>query len=122
MKNIYQQNALLLLSHFSLIRLCATPYTAAHQAPSSLGFSRQKHWSGLPFPSPATWSTSHEKLLYLRWTTNKDLLYSTWNFAQCYVAAWMEGEFKGEWIHVYVWLNPFSVDLKILHHSYLAIP
>ena len=32
-------------------RLCATPKTAAHQAPPSLGFSRQEHWSGLPFPS-----------------------------------------------------------------------
>ena len=43
---------LLLLSRFSRVRLCATPYTAAHQAPLSLGFSRQEHWSGLPFPSP----------------------------------------------------------------------
>ena len=43
---------LLLLSRFSLIRLCATPQTVAHQAPPSLGFSRQEHWSGLPFPSP----------------------------------------------------------------------
>ena len=43
---------LLLLSHFSRVRLCATPYTAAHQAPPSLGLSRQEHWSGLPFPSP----------------------------------------------------------------------
>ena len=43
---------LLLLSHFSRVRLCATPQTAAHQAPLSLGFSRQEHWSGLPFPSP----------------------------------------------------------------------
>ena len=43
---------LLLLSHFSRVRLCATPKTAAHQAPPSLGFSRQEHWSGLPFPSP----------------------------------------------------------------------
>ena len=43
---------LLLLSRFSHVRLCATPQTAAHQAPSSLGFSRQEHWSGLPFPSP----------------------------------------------------------------------
>ena len=43
---------LLLLSHFSRIRLCVTPQTAAHQAPPSLGFSRQEHWSGLPFPSP----------------------------------------------------------------------
>ena len=35
----------------SRVRLCATPETAAHQAPLSLGFSRQEHWSGLPFPS-----------------------------------------------------------------------
>ena len=43
---------LLLLSHFSRVWLCATSSTAAHQAPPSLGFSRQAHWSGLPFPSP----------------------------------------------------------------------
>ena len=43
---------LLLLSHFSRVRLCATPEMAAHRAPPSLGFSRQDHWSGLPFPSP----------------------------------------------------------------------
>ena len=43
---------LLLPSHFSYVRLCATPETAAHQAPLSLGFSKQEHWSGLPFPSP----------------------------------------------------------------------
>ena len=43
---------LLLLSHFSHVRLCVTPWMAAHQAPQSLGFSRQEHWSGLPFPSP----------------------------------------------------------------------
>ena len=42
----------LLLSHFSRVRLCVTPWTAAHQAPLSLGFSRQEHWSGLPIPSP----------------------------------------------------------------------
>ena len=43
---------LLLLSRFSRVRLCATPQTAAHQAPPALGFSRQEHWGGLPFPSP----------------------------------------------------------------------
>ena len=43
---------LLLLSQFSRVQLCATPEMAAHQAPPSLGFSRQEHWSGLPFPSP----------------------------------------------------------------------
>ena len=43
---------LLLLGRFSRVRLCATPETAAHHAPPSLGFSRQEHRSGLPFPSP----------------------------------------------------------------------
>ena len=43
---------LLLLSPFSRVRLCATPKMAAHQAPPSLGFSSQEHWSGLPFPCP----------------------------------------------------------------------
>ena len=47
-----QPSAAKLLSHFSRVRLCATPETAAHQAPPSLGLSRQEHWSGLPFPSP----------------------------------------------------------------------
>ena len=43
---------LLLLSRFSRVRLCVTPETATRQAPPSLGFSRQEHRSGLPFPSP----------------------------------------------------------------------
>ena len=43
---------LLRLSRFSRAQLCVTPKTAAHQAPPFLGFSRQEHWSGLPFPSP----------------------------------------------------------------------
>ena len=51
-------------------------------------------------------------LVHLKWITNKFLLHSTGNSAQCYVAAWMEGEFGREWIHVYVWLSPFDVHLK----------
>ena len=43
---------MLLLSHFSRVQLCATPWMAADQATPSLGFSRQEHWSGLPFSSP----------------------------------------------------------------------
>ena len=42
---------LLLLSCFSRVRLFTTPWTAAHQAPPSMGFSRQEYWSGLPLPS-----------------------------------------------------------------------
>ena len=54
---------LLLLSRFSCVRPCVTPQTAIHQAPPSLGFSRQEYWSGLPFPSPMheseKWKWSH---------------------------------------------------------------
>ena len=40
------------LSRFSCVRLFATPWTVACQAPLSMGFSRHEYWSGLPFPSP----------------------------------------------------------------------
>ena len=41
---------------------------------------------------------------------------STWNSTQCYVPAWMGEGFRGEWIHVYIWLSPFSVHLKLPRH------
>ena len=50
-------------------------------------------------------------LLYLKWIPNKDLLYSIWDSAGCYVAAWIGGEFGGEWIHANGWLSPFAVHL-----------
>jgi len=52
-------------------------------------------------------------LLYLKWITHKDILYSTGNSAQCYVAAWMGGESGGERIHVYVWQGPFAVQVLV---------
>ena len=86
-----------LLSPFSHVRLFATPWTVARQAPLSMGFSRQEYWSGLPFPSPgdlpdpgikpvslaspvlagrffthwATWEASH-KTVFLQITTGQD--------------------------------------------------
>ena len=41
-----------MLSHFSRVQFYATLWTAAHQAPPPMEFSRQEYWSGLPFPSP----------------------------------------------------------------------
>ena len=41
-----------LMWKWSRVRLFATPWTVAHQAPPSMEFSRQEYWSGLPFPSP----------------------------------------------------------------------
>ena len=49
---IHSPILLLLLSRFSRVRLFATPWTVAYQAPPSVGFSRQEYWGGLPFPSP----------------------------------------------------------------------
>ena len=51
----YEHRSLLLLpllSRFSRVWLLATPWTAAHQAPPSMGFSKQEYWSGRPLPSP----------------------------------------------------------------------
>ena len=49
------------------VRLLGTPWTAAHQAPPSMGFSRQEYWSGLPMPSPYCYHAmlSHFSLQYL---------------------------------------------------------
>ena len=59
----------------------------------------------------------------LRWITKHPLcVYSTRNSAQYYVAAWMGGEFGGEWMRVYVWLNPFALHLEPSQHGSLATP
>jgi len=52
--HIYTSN-MLLPSRFSRVQLCATPWTAAYQAPPSMGFSGQQYWSGVPFSSPTTY-------------------------------------------------------------------
>ena len=54
-------------------------------------------------------------MLYLKQITNKSLLYSTWNSAQCYVAAWMGEEFEGEWIRVYLCLESICCSPKTIY-------
>ena len=49
----------------------------------------------------------------LKWITNKVQLQET---AQCYVAVWIGGELREEWIHVYVWLSPSAVHPKLSQH------
>ena len=58
----------------------------------------------------------HVHTAIFKWVISKDLQDITGNSAQCYVAAWIGGEFGGEWIHVHVWLNPFAVYLKLSQH------
>ena len=50
--SLLSSSLLLLLSRFSRVQLCATPWTEAHQAPPSMGFSRQEYWGGVLLPSP----------------------------------------------------------------------
>ena len=53
----------------SRVRLFATPWTVAYQAPLSMGFSRQEYWSGLPFPSPG----DHFHVCVRRWASYTDM-------------------------------------------------
>ena len=59
---------LLLLSHFSHVQLCVTPWTAAYQAPLSMGFSRQEYWTGLPLPSLHPYMTTGKNIALTRQT------------------------------------------------------
>ena len=67
-RKCYISLLLLLPSRFSRVRLCATPWTTDYQASSSMGFSRQEHWSGLPFPSPYISLMQHNPVLFNRLT------------------------------------------------------
>ena len=49
---VFTYKAMILAQSLSLAQLFATPWTIARQVPLSMGFSRQEHWSGLPFPPP----------------------------------------------------------------------
>ena len=66
----------------SRVQLLATPWTAAHQAPLSTGFSRQEYWSGLLFPSPlGTHKVSHLSGLQVRYRISLNVFfphYSGW--------------------------------------------
>ena len=54
-----------MLSRFSYVRLLVTPWTVAHQAPLSMGFSRQEYWSGLPCLPPGDLSDPGIELVSL---------------------------------------------------------
>ena len=51
--------------------------------------------------------------LYLKWITDKDILSSTWNSAQCYMPAWMRGALRGEWVCT---AESLAVHLKLSQH------
>ena len=73
---------------------------------STLRMRWPKYWSFSFNISP---SKEHPGLI--------SILYSTGNTAQCYLAAWMGGEFGGKWICVFVWLSSSAVHLKLHYNS-----
>ena len=94
---------LLLLGHFSRVRLCATPEMAAHPAPPSLGSSRLEHWRGLPFPSPMCESEVTQSYL----TQSNPMDYSlpgssVHRIRQARVLEWVAIAFSN---HLYTFLN-----------------
>ena len=113
---------LLLLTHFSRIQLCVTPETAAHQAPPSLGFSRQEHWSGLPFPSPMheseKWkvkgkSLSPVRLFVTPWTAAYQAPPSMGFSRQEY---WSGGAIA---FLLYTYINLYVQKCEYVHNEYL---
>ena len=67
----------------SRVRLLVTPWTAAHQAPPSMGFSRQEYWSGVPLPSPICHYTFVQicRMYNIQWTLNVNS--GIWVIMQC---------------------------------------
>ena len=64
-----------LLSH---VQLFVTPWTVAHQAPPSMGFSKQEYWSGVPFPSPM-----YEMYLLVIYWVNQNIYYNKEKLLKC---------------------------------------
>ena len=103
----------MLLSHFSRVQLCANPWTAAHQAPLSMEFSRQGYWSGLPLPSPYIYK--HVSVQF----SSVQSLSRVWLFATPWIAAWQaslsitisRSSLKFTSIEsVMLWLHPFILS------------
>ena len=84
----------------SIMSNTLTLWIVAHQAPLSMGFSRQEYWSGVPFPSsgdlPNLGIEPGSPALQAHSLPSETL-----------------GKTEGEWIHVYLWLNPLAVRLKL---------
>ena len=78
----------------SRVWLFATPWTAAYQAPPSMGFSTQEYWSGVPFPSPM-----HTTIYKIN---DHNLLYSTGNLNQYCIMTYRGKNLKKEWVYVYI--------------------
>ena len=96
--------------------------------PGRYNYLWQTQWSYdiWPFTEKMCWPHSHHatKMVFSKITPifkmdSQHVLYSTWNSAQCYVAAWMGGDLARGWMRVHVWLCPFTVQLILLYHNFV---
>ena len=93
-----------MLSHFSRVQSFVTLWTIAHQAPLSMGFSRQEYWSGLPCPPPGELPDPGIELASLMSPALAGGFFTT-------STTWEA--LAGEWIHVCIWLSHSAIHLKI---------
>ena len=104
---------LLLLSRFSHVGLCATPWTAAYQAPPSTGFSRQEYWSGSPVPSPCMrrpFQTVHGvlKARILKWFTIP--------FSMDHILSELSTMTRPSWVALHGMIHSFiELDKAVIH-------
>ena len=119
----------IIICHY-LVWLFATPWTVAHQAPQSMEFSRQEHWSDLPFPSPWIFPTQVWKLglphcrqilQAWKWKVKVKLLSRVWLLATPWTAAYQDSPPMGFSRQEY-WSGAVSEQLrKLLESEYLVI-
>ena len=122
---------LLLLSRFSRVRLCATSQTAGHQAPRSLGSSRQEYWSGLPsiqvlsFIVPIfAWNVPLVSLIFLnRFLVFPFLLFSSislhWSLRKAFISLLSYLSFGT--LHSNGYIFPFLLCFSLLFFSQLFV-
>ena len=121
---------------FSHVRLLVTPWTAAHQAPPSLGFSKQEHWSVLPFPSPMheteKWKCRRSVLSNSEWPheLQPTRLLHPWDFpgkstgVGCHCLRMQKYQWFPDCIRVYLskTINTHGTDVISLPCVYIILP
>ena len=86
----------------SRVQLLATPWTAAYQAPPSMGFSRQEYWSGVPLPSPLVSIVKCKKHSYY---IELFILYCIYLFTSLYSLFVFFTNFKYSWVYLFIYLS-----------------
>ena len=96
----------------SSVRLPATAWTVVHQAPLSLGFSRQEFWSGLPLPSPANLPHPGIKSTSLVFCIGRQILYHCATWEELGIVQSNYTPIKKKIIIIYKWY--FMIDFKVI--------